>query len=101
MNNTKLVLKKDEDEEEMVESTNVRMQFTVEEQKAYSSILLVPGSVVSLSRLVVKGKFKNINIGNATGRATAGKHLFNMLAKKKLGQIIQFHVHKNSSYVSL
>ena len=55
---------------------------------------------MSLSRLVIKGKFKKIAVGNVTGGVSAGKHLFKIIAGKSLGQIVQFKVRRNNSYVS-
>ena len=64
-------------------------QCTPEERKGYACILLCPGNIVSLSLLVVKGKFKRIKIAGKTGGAAAGKHLLDMTARKGLGRLVQ------------
>ncbi len=98
-NNTRLLVNREEDED-MLDNPVACSQFTADEQKGYASILLCPGSIVSLSRLVVKGKFKRVKVGNSTGAAAAGKHLFNVISKKGLAQIVQFKVRRNNTWVS-
>ena len=100
-NNSKIMNSEDENGEgEPTIDASLITEFSVEEQRGFTSILLAPGSLVSLSRLVQKGKFKKIKVGNSVGGAAAGKHLFKSISKKNLGQIVRFRVRRNNSYVS-
>ncbi|CAB4000292.1 Hypothetical predicted protein [Paramuricea clavata] len=98
-NNSKLLFNQEDEEDEVIPSTPIATHFTHDEQRGFASILLVSGPIVSLSRLVIKGKFKKITVGNVTGGVSAGKHLLKIIAGKSLGQIVQFKVRRNNSYV--
>ena len=88
-----------EEGEAMVVDASLITEFNTQEQRGFSSILLSPGSLVSLSRLVNRGKFKNIKVGGSVGGASAGKHLFELIEKKALGEVVKFRVPRNSSHV--
>ena len=89
-NNSKVIKSEDENGHELTIDASLITEFTVEEQRGFASILLVPGQLVSLSRLVLKGKFKKIKVGNSVGGAAAGKYLFDTISKKNLGQVVRF-----------
>ena len=80
--NGKSKIFKDGDYEETAEftppPTPVRPQ-TEPNQRVYKSILLNSGSIVSLSLLISKGKFKRVKLGTETGGA-AGKLMFEVLS---------------------
>lgn len=82
-NNSKLLFnQEDEEDDDVIPSTPITSHFTQDEQRGFASILLVPGPIVSLSRLVIKGKVKKIAVGNVTGGVSAGKHLFKILLER-------------------
>ena len=76
-------------------------EFSPDVEKGYASILLCSGPIASLSRLVLKGKFKKIKIGGESGAAAVGKHLFKNISEKGLGQLVYFRVRKNSTNVNI
>jgi hypothetical protein len=89
-NNSKLLFnREDEEDEEVIPSTPIASHFTHDKQRGIAYILLVPGPIVSLSQLVIKGKFKKITVGNVTDGASSGKHLFKIIAGKSLVQRVQ------------
>ena len=99
-NNSKVINSEDENGHALTIDASLITEFTVEEQRGFASILLVLRQLVSLSRLVLKGKFRRIKVGNSVGGAAAGKYLFDTISKKNLGQVVRFRVHRNNSYVS-
>lgn len=67
--------------------------------RGYKAILLTPGTIVSLSRLLSKSKLRGITIRNESG-AAAGKILIEKLSKLGIGRVISFRVRRNYTVVS-
>ncbi len=62
--------------------------------RGYKAILLSPGTVVSLSRILSKSKLRAVKINNETG-ASAGKLLLESIKNKGIGRVVRFKRRNN------
>ena len=76
------------DEDDNGDLTNPGAGMNGSEIRGYKAILLTPGPIVSLSRLLSKSKLRGITIKRESG-AAAGKMLIDNLAKRGIGQVCQ------------
>lgn len=68
------------------------------EIRGYRAILLSPGRLVSLSRILAKAKLRGVKINNETG-ANAGKLLFRSISQNGIGRVLRFK-RRNNIFVS-
>lgn len=67
--------------------------------RGYKAILLTPGTIVSLSRLLSKSKLRGVTVGKESG-ASAWKLLLEKLSKLGIGRVVTFRVRRNNTVVS-
>ena len=94
MNNRRIQYEDDGDKQHEAEDT-MPSEIDDNERRGCKVILLSPGPLVSLSRLLSKSKLRGIKVKNESG-AAAGKLLLRMLSDLGLGRILSFRVRNNS-----
>ena len=98
MNNRRIPNDDDGDKQHQPEDT-MPTEIYDNERRGCKVILLSPGPLVSLSRLLSKSKLRGIKVKDESG-AAAGKLLLRKLSNLGLGRILSFRVRRNNSVVS-
>lgn len=97
--NHRRIAQDDHEDKHQAERTCIPDEIDENERRGCKVILLSPGPLVSLSRLLSKSKLRGIKVKGESG-AAAGKLLLRKLSNLGLGRILTFRVRRNNSVVS-